>query len=85
MFQKSHICNSFFGNIISGIQSFYIYLDVPVDIIEWANKKWQKRSHILQYSFAQKFSLILRISTYLTLKIRCSRNTAKNLSDFTSQ
>ena len=49
-----------------------------------ANKNYQKRSHILQYSFAQKTSLILRTSTHLTLKIVCSRNTAKNLSDFTN-
>ena len=38
----------------------------------------------MQYSFAQKTSLILRISTHLKLKIICSRNTAKNLSDFTT-
>ena len=30
---KSHIRNSFFENIISGIQRFYIRLHVPVDII----------------------------------------------------
>ena len=30
---KSHIWNSFFENIISGIQRFYICPDVPVDII----------------------------------------------------
>ena len=46
-----------------------------------ANKKWRKISLILQYSFDQKTSLILRISTHLTLKIICSRNTVKNLSD----
>ena len=39
---------------------------------------------MLQYSFAQKASLILRNSTHLTLKIICSRNTVKNLSDFTN-
>ena len=32
-YKKSHIWDSFFGNIISGIQSFYIYPDVPADII----------------------------------------------------
>ena len=67
---------------------------VPVDIIRVffipefvaenlkANKNQRKRSLILQYSFAQKTSLILRTSTHLTLKIICSRNTVKNLSDF---
>ena len=42
-----------------------------------ANKNYQKRSCILQYSFAQKTSLILRTSTHLTLKTICSRNTDK--------
>ena len=49
-----------------------------------ANKNQQKRSLILQYSFAQKTSLILRISTLLKLKIICSQNTAKKLSQFTN-
>ena len=49
-----------------------------------ANKNQQKRSLILQYRFAQKTSLILPTSTQLTLKIICSRNAAKNLSDFTN-
>ena len=48
-----------------------------------ANKNQPKRSLILQYSFAQKTSLILRISTFLKLKITCSQNTAKNFSEFT--
>ena len=39
-------------------------------------------SHILQYIFAQKTSLSLQTSAYLTLKIICSHNTARNLSDF---
>ena len=46
-------------------------------------RQW-KRSLILQYSFAQKTSLILRTSAHLTLKIIGSRNTAKNLSHFTN-
>ena len=50
-----------------------------------ANKNYQKRSRILQYSFAQKTSLILRTSTHLTLKTICSRNTAKNLYKFFQQ
>ena len=47
------------------------------------NQKLAKKTKlILQYSFAQKTKLILRTSAHLTLKIICSRNTAKNLSDF---
>ena len=69
---------------------------VPVDIIRVffipefvaenlkANKNQPKRSLILQYSFAQKTSLILRISTLLKLKITCSQNTAKKFSQFTN-
>ena len=85
--------NSFFGNIFSGVQlqstrssghhqSFFI----PEFIAEnpKANKNQPKRSLILQYSFAQKTSLILRISTLLKLKITCSQNTAKKLSQFTN-
>ena len=48
------------------------------------NKNQQKRSNFLQHSFALEPSLILRTSTHLMLKIICSRNTAKNLSDFTN-
>ena len=40
--------------------------------------------YLLQYSFAWKTSLILWTSTHLTLKIRCSCSTFKNLSDFTN-
>ena len=43
-----------------------------------------KRSFILQYSFAQKTSLILRTWTHFTLKIICSRDTTKKLSPFTN-
>ena len=49
-----------------------------------AHKNWQKRSLTLQYNFTQKTSLILRTSTHLTLKVICSRNTAKKLSGFTN-
>ena len=92
----SHIRNSFLENIISGMQVFYIHRHVPVHIMRVsflisnflvesvkANKTSEK-SLILQYSFAQKTSLILRTSTHLTLKIICSRNTAKSHSDFTN-
>ena len=75
---------------------FYIRPHVPVDIIRVvflildflaeslkASKNYWKRSLILQYSFAQKTSLILWTSTHLTLKVMCSGNTAKKLSEFT--
>ena len=74
---------------------FYIRPHVPVDIIRVifipdflagslkANKDQRKKSLILQYSFAQKTSLILRTSTHFTLKIICSRKNVKNLSHFT--
>ena len=42
----------------------------------------KSQSQQKQHSFAQKALLILRISTHLTLKIICTRNTVKNLSDF---
>ena len=75
MIQKSHIWNSFFENIILGIQSFYICPDAPVDIIRVflitdflaenlkANKNLQKRSHVLQYSFAQKLHYYTNINS----------------------
>ena len=47
-----------------------------------SQQKLEKRQLILQYSFAQKISLILQTSTHLTSKIISSCNTAKNLSDF---
>ena len=49
-----------------------------------ANKNYQKTSHILQYNFAQKTSLILQTSAHLSLKIICSRNTARSISGFTN-
>ena len=51
-----------------------------------ANKNEPKRLLILQYNFAQRTSLILRISTLLKLKMKitCSRSTAKKLSQFTN-
>ena len=63
---KSHIWNSFFENIISSIQSFYIRPQVPVDIIRvilifrfssrksQSQQKLAKKKLIVQYSFAQK-------------------------------
>ena len=78
------------------MQHFYICRDVPVDIVSFflisdylaeglrANKNQQTKSHIFQYGFAQETSLISRTLTHLTLKIVCSHNTAKKLSDFTN-
>ena len=88
---KSHICNYFFENTVSGIQlqptrfsghhqSFFVP-DFVAENLE-ANKNQRKKSLILQYSFAQKTSLMLRISTLLKLKIICSQNTDKILSQF---
>ena len=62
---------------------FFLFSDFLAESLK-GNKNWQKRSHILQYSFAQKISLILRKLTHLTLKTICSRNATKNLSDFTN-
>ena len=85
----------FFENIISGIQVVYtrtfqwtlsefsLISDFLTEILK-ANKNYWKRSLILQYSFAQKTSLILRISFHLTLKTIYSRNTTKTLSVFTN-
>ena len=89
---KSHIQNSFFENIITGMQCFYIRPHVPVDIIRVCfflnfqifqqdslkiNKYKRKRSLISQYSFVQETSLILRTSTHLTLKIICTTKQSK--------
>ena len=90
---KCHICN-FFLKILHRAYNFIPH--VPVDIIRFCfipefiaenlkpNKNQRKRSPILQYIFAQKTSLILRISALLKLKIICSQNTAKKLSQFTN-
>ena len=62
-----------FEKIISGIR-FYIWSEVPVDI-----------SFFLISDFlAEYLKAFLRNSTQLTLKIICSRNIAKNVSDFTN-
>ena len=55
MIQKSHIWNSFFENIISGIQSFYICPDVPVDIIRvFFNFRFSSRKFQGQQKLAKK-------------------------------
>ena len=85
---ESDIWDSYLENIVLDIQPFYIRPYVPVDIIsgvsfnfKFSSRKSQsqqklgKKWIILQYSFAQKTSLILRISTHLTLKRICSRKT----------
>ena len=53
------------------LSEFSFILDFLAESLE-AIKNQQKRSLILQYSFAQKTSLILRTSTLLPLKIICS-------------
>ena len=89
---KSCIWNSFFENNISGMKilysstcfsghyHFFLISNFLTESLK-VNKKYQK-SLILQYSFAQKTSLILRTSTQLTLKIMYSCNTAKDFSHF---
>ena len=62
---------------------FFLISDFLTESLK-ANKNYWKRSLTLQYSFAQKASLILRISIHLTLRKICSRNTTKTLSDFTN-
>ena len=64
-------------------QSFFLISDV-LSQNQQKQKLAKQVTIFLQYSFAQKTSLILRTSTHLTLKIICSCNTAKNLSDFTN-
>ena len=64
-------------------QSFFLISYFLAESLK-ANKNQQKRPHILQYSFSKKTSLILQTSTHLTLKIICSLNKTKNLSDFTN-
>ena len=69
-----------------------IFPHVPADIIRFllseksmkANKSQQKRSLILQCSFAQKTLLILPISSHSTQKKISSRNIARNFSHFTN-
>ena len=92
---KSHIWNSFFENINSGIQIFYIRPLVPVGIIrDIFNFRFSKRKSQSQQKLAKKFThftiqflsknLTHLISTSLTLTTNCSRNTAKTLLDFTN-
>ena len=93
---KISYLNSFFDNIISNItflywstsfsghhQRFFLISNLLVESLK-ASNNLRKLSLNLQYSFAQKPSFILQTSAYLTLKIICSRNTAKNFSDFTN-
>ena len=72
MIQKSHILNSFFENIISGIQSFYICPDVPVDIIRvFFIFRFSSRKSQRQQKLAKKI-------THFTIQFR-----SKNLAYFT--
>ena len=82
---KSHICNSFFQNIISGIQTFYSSSHLTKNIIRRSQSQQKLTTKITHFTilFRSK-SLILRTSTQLTLKAICSRNSIKNLSHFTN-
>ena len=64
--------------------SDFIFIPEFIAEILKPNKNQRERSPILQYIFAQKISLILRISTLLKLKIICTQNTAKKLSQSTN-
>ena len=89
---KCHIWNSFFWKYYfrhttflysprcsSGhLQSFFLSSGFLAESLK-ASNTWQKRSPILQDSFNRKTSVFLRTLTHLTLKIICSRNTAKNI------
>ena len=92
---KYHIWNSFwkifraynFFIFVNSFQwtlsEFLLISDFLVESLK-ANKKQRKRSLILRYSFAQEISFISRTLIYLTFKIICSGNTAKNLSQLTN-
>ena len=70
----------FFEKIISGIHSFLFFqLQIFQEKVSKTTKSSKK-----DHTFYKTVLLILRTATHLTLKIICSRNTAKNLSDFTS-
>ena len=88
--RKSHIWNSLFQKIILCIQLFIFIQTFQWASSEFfnfrfssrnsqiqLNKNYPKRSLILQNSFAQITSLILRNLTHLTLKIICSRKKPK--------
>ena len=74
MIQKSHIRNPFFENIISGIKSFCICPEVPVDIIRvcFFNFRFSSRKSQNQQKLAKK---ITHFTTHF-----CS----KNLTHFTN-
>ena len=92
------IQNLIFGILFQKIQFRVYSIFILVHTFQWNTSKFfvnfqisekypsqknqQKRSVILQYSFPQKTLLITRTSTQLTLKLKCSGNTAKNRSDF---
>ena len=78
---KSHLWNSFFENIISDIQLFYIRSNVPVNIIraflisDLLAEILKAKTNLSFYNtvLLKKTSLILRTSTRLALGITCSR------------
>ena len=74
---------SFIPHVLVDIIRAFIIPEFVAENLK-ANKYQRKRSLILQYCFARKTSLILRISTLLKLEIICFQNTAKKLSQFTN-
>ena len=74
---------NFIPHVTVDIIRFFFILEFIAENLK-PQKNQRKRSPILQYIFAQKTSLILRISALLKLKIICSQNTAKKLSQFTN-
>ena len=89
MIQKSHICNSFLENIISGIQRFYICSG----FIYFFNFRFSSRKSQSQQKLAKKITHFTiqfcsknftHFANLNSLKMICSLSTAKNLSDFTN-
>ena len=77
-----------FLKILFWAYNFYTF----VHTCQWTSSEFfskptktnKKNPLVLQYSFSQNTSFILWTSTHLTLKIVCSDNTAKILSEFTN-
>ena len=90
-YSKSHIWNSFFENITSGIQIFCICPHVPVDffffLVRFSNRKSQSQQKLAKkvtHFIIQFRSKNLTRFTNLNSRTICSRNASKTLSDFTN-
>ena len=91
---KCHISNSFFENIISSIQLFYIRPDVSADIFRvslyfrFTGRKLQVQQKLAKKIIHCTMQFRSKNLTHFTnldsldIENICSRNTAKNLSDF---